>query len=466
MCLLQTGKSNDIRTQLLNTEGLISSIFKKNGDGLGFMFSDNGELKTYKFLPPDEATARQIVEAMPDDDREIAVHWRWRTHGDIDLENCHPYWINEEAGIALMHNGVLSTGNAGDTKKSDTWHFAKNFLSMHPADVLHDFNFRRLVASFIGGNNKFAIMSADGRLSVLNKSSGVEAGNVWFSNTYAWDSELLIPRKSYGGHQSWAGYGRYLGDGDDSGFGVRQTALTHTPSQGKKKRIKGQSTKLNKAAKTLMAEALGNADDVDRRAVAAADMREFCDEVLDSCDAHFLAIALEDRQQATLWRLMADYNFVLHEAFTANKDSWSDRMAKAAQAWVAKDRAALEKMDVNVVAEALLYCTEWSKTEVRKAYDGTSSTDPIVVATAEALASDAAAGTSLAEQIAATEAEAIHLAGVMGVSKQMALEMIAQAEEAMAADETSLETSDDSLSISQAHDLFASNVTPSLTLVQ
>jgi hypothetical protein len=55
-----------------------------------------------------------------------------RTHGDIDLLNCHPYEILNRAehglDLWLMHNGVLATGNRADITKSDTWHYIQDYL--------------------------------------------------------------------------------------------------------------------------------------------------------------------------------------------------------------------------------------------------------------------------------------------------------------------------------------------------
>ena len=190
MCLLQTSTSSKLRTVLLDTPGLIADIYKTNADGIGLMFADKGELVIRKALPKDAAEARQFIEAMPDDERQVALHWRWRTHGAINLEQCHPYSITQD--VAMMHNGILHTGNAADVSKSDTWHFIEDYLKTLSADTLHDARLGALVGDYIE-QNKFAIMSADGRLTVINKDQGVEYEGVWYSNTYAWSPELVVP---------------------------------------------------------------------------------------------------------------------------------------------------------------------------------------------------------------------------------------------------------------------------------
>jgi hypothetical protein len=118
-----------------------------------------------------------------------------RTHGAIDLLNCHPYEVlnRAEHGIDLwlMHNGILSTGNKANPKMSDTWHYIADYLrpmlagnpdfAFHPA-------FKALIEDHIGGSNKFVIMDNEGRQVVINESAGVYWAGLWLSNTYAWDA--------------------------------------------------------------------------------------------------------------------------------------------------------------------------------------------------------------------------------------------------------------------------------------
>jgi hypothetical protein len=156
-----------------------------------------------------------MVAALPNDGRMVACHWRMRTHGNIDLDNCHPYPVNTTT--ALMHNGILHTGNKADTTKSDTHHFIKDYLTGVGDNALHDPGMLKMLGDFIEGN-RFAIMSADGRLSVVNKDQGVESHGLWFSNTYAWEPEILMPeygrRKARGVYypQKWDTKGYDLDD--------------------------------------------------------------------------------------------------------------------------------------------------------------------------------------------------------------------------------------------------------------
>jgi hypothetical protein len=209
MCIILTGPSNEMRSTLLGTAGLIESIYKYNSDGLGLMYRNKRGMKIVKTLPRSVEDFRRVVEQMPDDNRSMALHARLTTHGDTDTTNCHPYVV-VPGQVALMHNGILDTGNDADKTKSDTWHFCKDFLegpvSKYP-ELIHDEGFRRMLAEFIG-NNRFVFMDSDGVLSVINEDQGIKHGALWFANTYAWDPALLIKgyksRSSYWSHGSTA----------------------------------------------------------------------------------------------------------------------------------------------------------------------------------------------------------------------------------------------------------------------
>lgn len=208
MCLLMTGQSNTLRSTLLDTHGLIADIYTSNPDGFGVMYPTTKGLKIAKTLPKNHTELRAFIERLPSDGRMVAAHARWRTHGDVDKGNCHPYEVIP-GSTAMAHNGILNTGNAADKSKSDTWHFIEDYLKGAAPDTLHDPAFAKMLGEFIG-DNRFAIMSGDGRLTVVNEDQGVEHGGVWYSNTYAWSPELVIPGYrsaktygSWGGHLAW-----------------------------------------------------------------------------------------------------------------------------------------------------------------------------------------------------------------------------------------------------------------------
>jgi len=194
MCLIITGTATKIRSTLLNTHGMLNDIYTSNPDGIGIMYATTKGLKVTKTLPKSVADATQFISKLPNDDRQLAIHFRWTTHGHTNMENCHPYDV-VNGYVAMMHNGVLHTGNAADKAKSDTWHFIQDFLSSpvleHPA-LVHNDKFLDMLAEFIG-DNRFVFMDGEGKMSHVNYDQGIEHDGLWFSNTYAWTPSRLIP---------------------------------------------------------------------------------------------------------------------------------------------------------------------------------------------------------------------------------------------------------------------------------
>lgn len=215
MCLIISGKASQVRSTLLDTHGLLNDIYTSNPDGIGFMYGSTSGLKVVKSLPKTLGDAFALIRRMPHDDRDIAIHFRWTTHGHTDLLNCHPYDV-VPGFVAMMHNGVLHTGNNADKSKSDTWHFIRDYLASAvraAPNLVHDKGFLDMVGEFID-NNRFVFMDGEGKMSIVNRDQGVEHDGMWFSNTYAWKPSRLIPNYQssykYGGktYRSYAnGYG-------------------------------------------------------------------------------------------------------------------------------------------------------------------------------------------------------------------------------------------------------------------
>lgn len=199
----------------------LADFYKKNSDGIGIMSAKDNIIYTAKMVPRNLDDFIQFYRERADG-KACVLHMRFKTHGDIDLENCHPYEVfGEESGYPLyiMHNGVLKTGNAADITKSDTWHYIRDYiipaLKADPTQFMSEW-FMAFVESHIGYNNKFAMMDAFGNLVIFNKDSGEMWGDVWMSNTYAWDAAKagLIKSYSYGGVWNGKSYSNQYDDWD------------------------------------------------------------------------------------------------------------------------------------------------------------------------------------------------------------------------------------------------------------
>lgn len=248
----------------------LADMYSSNRDGYGVMYAEGGYLYTQKGI----GSVQDWIKFFRKHEHRMACfHLRMRTHGDIDLTNTHPYPVwgfekgqEDKTPVAMMHNGILSTGNSKDPSKSDTWHYIRNWirpLSEFDQRVLFTPQMGKLLEDHIGSSNKFAIMDALGNCQIVNRSAGIEWNEVWFSNTYAWSSrsEKLYPgiMKSHKtGYTTYGGYGSYTGGSkrwelnDDDRYNDYWD--TRTPSK------KGGKTAANTADKVTVKSTISHAD--------------------------------------------------------------------------------------------------------------------------------------------------------------------------------------------------------------
>lgn len=225
MCQIFAGTSRQIRGVLLDTYGLLDDLYQSNPDGLGAMYpSTKHGLRTRKSVPHTLADAERFIRELPDDDRNLVLHFRMRTSGHVDRHNAHPFDVLPRQ-MAMTHNGVLSISTKSDETKCDTRHYIERVLrpqlERFPELVVVD-EWRQLVGEDIGKGNRFVFMDRSGEMYFVNRHTGVEHDGMWIANTYSFDAGLLIPEyRTRPKSKGWGGYGRYDYAGfdyDDLGF--------------------------------------------------------------------------------------------------------------------------------------------------------------------------------------------------------------------------------------------------------
>lgn len=203
------------------TASHLEDFYQKNPDGFGAIVNHGDErgVVVYKIVGSLKDVEDLYFNSIAC--YEAVIHFRMKTHGDIDLDNCHPYGVTDSMWMA--HNGILSSGNDKDKSKSDTWHYIQDFIKPmleQTPDALDNPYIRGYIGVHIGSSNKFGFMTSDGDVHIINKHSGVEYEGVWYSNTYAWSPYKHgyepAPVTNYytgttaGGHnKSTKGAGRY-----------------------------------------------------------------------------------------------------------------------------------------------------------------------------------------------------------------------------------------------------------------
>lgn len=110
---------------------ILAGCAADNPDGAGYMYrSDNGKIIISKgFFDIDELIF-EIEKLGNVKDKDIAIHFRYATHGSISPGNCHPFPITKNIRTlrrknlvcqsAIMHNGVISGMDHKNKTLSDT----------------------------------------------------------------------------------------------------------------------------------------------------------------------------------------------------------------------------------------------------------------------------------------------------------------------------------------------------------
>lgn len=188
------------------TAAQVEDFHRKNSDGYGVMYAKDNKLFICKAIGTAESWVEFYLKHQAigkEHGIDMAFHLRMRTHGDVNNENTHPYPVfgfeeDSVMPVAMMHNGVLRTGNNADPSKSDTWHYIRDYLHVLAKDnpkIIFTDAFRKICGEHIGQGNKFVLMNHLGEMQIINKSAGKEFNGIWFSNTYAWNphNSLLYP---------------------------------------------------------------------------------------------------------------------------------------------------------------------------------------------------------------------------------------------------------------------------------
>ena len=171
-------------------------MWDNNPHGGGIAYIDGEEVKVFKTLKKSEFINAYFNIAKDFGMRDMLVHTRIKTHGDICIDNVHPFQVNENTFMA--HNGTIdeATPPVKHSEKSDTNWFVEHFMSHFDVTALDDNHFIDMLGNFIGGGpmethqwygNKLVFLTADKRTKkdsyVVNEHLGQSPGKgIWFSN--------------------------------------------------------------------------------------------------------------------------------------------------------------------------------------------------------------------------------------------------------------------------------------------
>ena len=190
MCLIiETKKEIEIPKFVLDDMSV------KNDDGFGFMYRDEkGVIHGPKFHCKKEDQAKLLYDMyLKYKEFNPYIHLRWRTHGDINTEQSHPFYCGFETW--LMHNGTMSC-QGDDKTKSDTWYLANEYLkpifeqAKDVGKLIQTAAFQRMLWEFIGAGNRIVLMHPKVTIKMGSwhtiDNEETKCVGIKVSNTYAW----------------------------------------------------------------------------------------------------------------------------------------------------------------------------------------------------------------------------------------------------------------------------------------
>lgn len=161
------------------SKATLKECYSSNPDGAGFMFAEDKQLHIEKgFFSFD--TFYDAYKAH--EEKKVVIHFRIKTHGEINKTNCHPFAVNNS--LAFVHNGIIN-GLDGDKTLSDTIHFNEQILQPLVNKwgnlALFQDPMINLIESRIG-YSKLIFLDRHGNHKIMNEQKGQWDNGVWYSN--------------------------------------------------------------------------------------------------------------------------------------------------------------------------------------------------------------------------------------------------------------------------------------------
>jgi glutamine amidotransferase len=184
-------------------EKWIDAGWERNKDGGGFMCAAEGSIFTYKSMDKKEFIENlNAINSLYGKESDIVIHLRFRTHGNKDISNVHPFKVNDD--LWFCHNGVFRDIDCkSDLTISDSQHFNNQILKGLPEGFLINDSIMHLVEAYCG-SSKLVFLDSKGEVTIVNEHLGFEHCGNWFSNEGYKKIEVYTP-PTWNPH-AWKGY--------------------------------------------------------------------------------------------------------------------------------------------------------------------------------------------------------------------------------------------------------------------
>ena len=178
------------------------AMWTTNPDGGGFAYiNDQGTITVEKHMTFKRFWGAFENARSTHRDKDFLVHMRIATHGEVNLDNVHPFVVDENTVMA--HNGIIHGVEDDPTNQmSDTRVFIKDVLPELPPTWLDSKYMGAMVSEWIGWS-KLAFLTVNpdlnGRIYVVNEHKGNWDNGMWFSNL----NHKRTVTKSFGSSRNW-----------------------------------------------------------------------------------------------------------------------------------------------------------------------------------------------------------------------------------------------------------------------
>lgn len=164
---------------------ILEACYQRNSDGWGIMWADKGKVHTIKDMTNFD-TFYNIWKDVPRH-AERGIHFRIKTHGGKNQENCHPFKPRED--VALMHNGMINSMPLIEPSMSDTYNFCEYEVAPLISgwtDFIKDEDFKKLLELHdVTNSSKLLFIDAAGNTLRINDRMWSIHEGVHFSNSFS-----------------------------------------------------------------------------------------------------------------------------------------------------------------------------------------------------------------------------------------------------------------------------------------
>ncbi len=171
-----------------------------NPDGFGFAIHTGNAILTDHDMNFERLWTR-FLDARTVQQGAAMFHFRIATHGTVNTDNCHPFYVGEDTQSVLGHNGMLPIAVPVNESRSDTRLFAEIVLP-HCGGVerLDDDKFFAELEAWSAGS-KLVIMTINPATKydyyIVNEKDGHwHSDGVWYSNS-SYKPFTYTPSHSY-----------------------------------------------------------------------------------------------------------------------------------------------------------------------------------------------------------------------------------------------------------------------------